>query len=934
MRFKNYLLFLTTCMFLIMIFSGITFAQDATPLNETEGASADVAITSVNAFDSEVNQGNNVSEISENANNMNYENSVLGNSLIPTKVNVNNSTLDLFVGGNFTIVATTEPEGLNVTYVPDNSGVVSVDDDGVVTALKKGNATITVKVGDNVDYAENSTEVIVNVLPTVIGSDITLSYNETVLYNATFFDSKGKYLSKGTVVSFEIINGNITNETISNDEGLASLSVKLPAGEYTVIATNPVTGEYSKNIITVTKVDLNLTTYSMSLGQNTTIIVSGFGNATGNITVNIGKDNYTSPIMMGLAFVSIPQISENVTAYIYYPGDNNYNNASTSVDIVFKKSLNITASADPILVGENATIIITGFENATGNASVIAGRGFYNATIIDGTSTLIISGLNSSSRAFIIYRGDNNYNMAYTTVNITVLQNASVSVNNSTLDLDVNDTFTIVAVTTPEGLNVTYVPDNSGVVSVDDNGLVTAIKEGTAIITVKVGGDGVYAENSTNVTVTVRNRENPTINVSADEVIAGQNTTISVELPEDATGNVTATVNGETFVSPVVDGKANITIPDLDAGNYTVPVSYSGDEKYKNVTKDVNLTVDENYSVYISAPDVTKYYHGSERFVVNVTDYKGNPLTNRSVAIVINGVSYNRTTDDQGEASIAINLGPGVYNITSIVGNESVSSVVTVLTTVNGSDITKVFKNGTQYYATFKDTNGNYLADGTEVEFNINGVMYKRYINGSEGKAKLNINLNPGEYVITATNPNSTEMSSNIIKVISQVSESNDLVKYFKNDSQYRVKIVDIEGNAVGANETVKFNINGVMYERQTDEEGYAQLNINLNPGNYVITAEYNGSMVSNNIEVLPVLTAYDLTMKAGTSDQFKARLVDGQGKLYPNQRIDFNINGQLFNSITDAEGTASLTINLGVGQYTITSSYGNASIANIITVY
>ena len=281
-----------------------------------------------------------------------------------------------------------------------------------------------------------------------------------------------------------------------------------------------------------------------------------------------------------------------------------------------------------------------------------------------------------------------------------------------------------------------------------------------------------------------------------------------------------------------------------------------------------------------------------------------------------------------------INLNPGEYQATVTVNKTSVNATITVLTTVNGTDITKVFKNGTQYYATFKDTNGNYLADGTEVEFNINGVMYKRYINGSEGKAKLNINLNPGEYVITATNPNSTEMSSNIIKVISQVSESNDLVKYFKNDSQYRVKILDAEGNAVGANETVKFNINGVIYERQTDEEGYAQLNINLDPGSYVITAEYNGSMVSNNVEVLPVLTAYDLTMKAGTSDQFKARLVDGQGKLYPNQRIDFNINGQLFNSITDAEGTASLTINLGVGQYTITSSYGNASIANLITVY
>ena len=30
----------------------------------------------------------------------------------------------------------TVPDGLDVTFVPDNSGVVSVDENGVVTALK------------------------------------------------------------------------------------------------------------------------------------------------------------------------------------------------------------------------------------------------------------------------------------------------------------------------------------------------------------------------------------------------------------------------------------------------------------------------------------------------------------------------------------------------------------------------------------------------------------------------------------------------------------------------------------------------------------------------------------------------------------------------------------------------------------------------------
>ena len=37
----------------------------------------------------------------------------------------------------------------------------------------------------------------------------------------------------------------------------------------------------------------------------------------------------------------------------------------------------------------------------------------------------------------------------------------------------------------------------------------------------------------------------------------------------------------------------------------------------------------------------------------------------------------------------------------------------------------------------------------------------------------------------------------------------------------------------------MKFNINGVYYTRQTNDSGVAKLTINLQPGNYTLTA-YN----------------------------------------------------------------------------------------------
>ena len=158
-------------------------------------------------------------------------------------------------------------------------------------------------------------------------------------------------------------------------------------------------------------------------------------------------------------------------------------------------------------------------------------------------------------------------------------------------------------------------------------------------------------------------------------------------------------------------------------------------------------------------------------------------------------------------------------------------------------------------------------------------------------------------------------------------------MKYYKNDSQYVVTIIGDDGNLVGVGVSVTFNINGVFYTRQTNESGQAKLNINLAPGDYIITADYKGCKVSNNIKVLPVLSAEDLVKKYGTPDQFVATLVDGQGNPYEGQTVTFNINGVFYNKVTDDSGNAKLNINLMAGEYIITSSYNGGNIANTIVI-
>ena len=425
---------------------------------------------------------------------------------------------------------------------------------------------------------------------------------------------------------------------------------------------------------------------------------------------------------------------------------------------------------------------------------------------------------------------------------------------------------------------------------------------------------------------------------------SGEYDEVTFENIATSSNNALCRINNKLIYDPIYEKQGSYFIDDIwnitdnfEAGidtNFSYKASDSGYGSFKSVVQLLKAyKLNNTQTIVVDAADVVKYFKGDERFVVNVKDYDGNPIANKTVNITLNGVTYTRTTDVNGTASMALNLNSGQYNVTTVVDNIKTESTVTVLSTVNGTDVVKVFRNATQYYATFRDSEGNYLANGTGVIFNINGVMYMRYINGSEGRARLNLNLEQGEYIITAINPITDENAANNITVLSKIINNNNLVKYYRNDSQYYVQIIGDDGKPVGANETVTFNINGVMYERKTNASGVARLNINLQPGEYIITAMYGGCSVANNITVLPVLSAENITMSYKDGTKFKASLVDGEGKPLTNTNITFNINGVFYERLTDTNGVASLNINLMPGEYIITSSYNGSNIANTIKI-
>ena len=77
-----------------------------------------------------------------------------------------------------------------------------------------------------------------------------------------------------------------------------------------------------------------------------------------------------------------------------------------------------------------------------------------------------------------------------------------------------------------------------------------------------------------------------------------------------------------------------------------------------------------------------------------------------------------------------------------------------------------------------------------------------------------------------------------------------DITMKYRDGTKFEANLVDGQGKPF-TNQTLTFSINGVMYSRITDGSGIARLNINLMPGEYIITSMYsNGAAISNKVTI------------------------------------------------------------------------------------
>ena len=796
----------------------------------------------------------------------NYNDAVATSSFTVSKVDptMDVTADDIVFGEDLTVNAVLPADATGkVVIVVDGTSYTANITDGkatqVVKDLTAGYHTVGVKYGGDDKYNDVVVDgfVIVDKAQPVLGVVIAdVNYGNEFAIEATLTGVNSTPLNGNVIVT---VNGKFYVVNVTDGKGTLT-GVKLAAGTYGFTAVWAGNDNYAavdeNGDFKVNKLNSTVAVNAddIKVGENVTVSVNVPSDATGNVIVTVDGKDYTVAIVDGKAVKTIADLkANNYTVTVKYAGDNNYNpNQNTTKFTVSKISdynMNITVPGD-VKVGEDAVIIVNVPKDASGNVTVSVGKDVYNAVISNGSAKVVVSGL-----------GAGVYNVSATFA------------------------------------------------------------------------DDKYAQNKANATVVVSKVTDYNMNVSVPEFKEGVNSTISVDLPKDATGTVTVEIDGKKYTANVTNGTAKVNIPALSAGNHNITTTYSGDAKYDSMTKKGNITVIPNVNLDVN--DVVMFYHDGTRLVAKLTDSQGKPIVNATIYFNINGVDYAKSTDDNGTASMGLNLDSNVYAVTVTYNGSDIYSKISknVTVTINPSiiakDLVKMYQNDTKFYAKFIGSDGKALVN-TTVRFNIHGVFYNRTTN-DDGIAELGIMLRPGNYILTAYNPVTGEEQGFNITVKSLIVQ-NDLTKYYLNASKFEATIYDKNGS-LAVNKTVTFNIHGVFYTRSTDDKGVVSLGISLRPGEYIITTIYEGLAVGNNITVLPTLVTSDLNMTHEDGSNFTAQTLDGQGKPLANQNVTFNINGVFYNKVTDENGVASLAMRLMSGKYIITSYWNDFQTGNTIII-
>ena len=649
---------------------------------------------------------------------------------------------DSIIFGENLTVKVELPKDANPSWVLMSVGeiyyYVKIDDEGVslwnMTGLEAGIQYIKIGYRGNNKYEAVEVFHTVNVIKANPNLNVFIkdvNYGENLTIYATLNGVNNTNLTGNVIVT---INNKNYSVVVINGKGNVSAD-KLPAGLYNFSATWAGNDNYNGTNISggfkINKIDstIAINVEDIKVGENATIIVNLDSDATGNVTITLDNQNYTVAINEGQTIKVIGGLKAGTyDVFVKYICDNNYNSAQNTTKFTVLKisDYNMDVTVPEFKEGVNSTVGVDLPKDAEGTVTVEIEGKKYTANIINGTAKVNIPGLDVGDyNITTTYSGDAKYVSMTKKGNITVIPNMDVNLYVDDVVMIYHDGTRLVAKLTdyqgrPIVNDIIYFTINGKTYAktTDDNGTVSMglnLDSKVYTATVSYNESEVYSKISKNVTVTI----NPTV-ISEDLVKMYQNDTRFYVKFTDSTGKaltkttVKFNIHGVFYTKKTdKDGVADLGIM-LRPGEYILTAynPVTGEEKGFNIT----------VKSLIVQSDLTKYYLNNSKFQATIYDKNGSLAVGKNVTFNINGVFYTKITDSNGVVSLAINLRPGEYIITTMYEGLAVGNNIVVLPTLVTRDLNMTYGDGSNFTAQTLDGQGKPLAN-QNVTFNINGVF-------------------------------------------------------------------------------------------------------------------------------------------------------------------------------------------------------------------
>ena len=566
--------------------------------------------------------------------------------------------MELNVSDSGVIKYTTNPKGLDVTFVADNSGVVSVDEKGTVKALKEGKANITVKVGDDKVYAKNSTVITITVskIPTEINVNnhtLDLGVDDKVDSVAELLPSdagKLNFTSSDEKVVVVDDNGTFTAVGV----GSANVTVSFDGN-------NKFEAAESKIIyVTVSKIPTKI------FVSNDTIDMKVDDEVDSGVSItpyDAGKLNFIS------SDVSVVRVDDNGTftgvgigtAVVTVSFDGNY-----KFEPAKSKNITVTVTKIPTeIVVVNSTVDMHVDDEVDPGISITpfgAGELDYvssdvSVVRVDGNGTLIAVNTGNAT-VTVRFLGNEKYSAAENkTIGVTVTLNDARIIAKD-MNIVIGENATISYSTVPAGLNVTFVADNSGVVSVSNAGVVTALKTGVAKITILTGDNKKYALNSTTVTVNV-NKIPTEIAASNIATVFNVKKNIVITL-KDGNGkpisgaSLTVDLNGAKTYTTDANGQVNVSTKKSVPKTYTAKITFNGNSIYDKSSKNVKVTLKKGTPKITAKTKKFKVATKVKKYTITLKNNLNKAMTKSVVYLKVAGKTYKAKANSQGKVTFKI----------------------------------------------------------------------------------------------------------------------------------------------------------------------------------------------------------------------------------------------------------------------------------------